>query len=277
MIDLIGNGVSSRAVVRKGTLRYLVRTAPAGQVFTVLERRRIASSKGRRSGWPAGSIRPKPSGEIVVPFTNRPGRQAIVLTHGSLSALHFFDHQSENYALTAGIYVDREALLAHQKATILVRPGLMLNGIPVTLSVLEDVRLTVTSTNQEGVETTQEVAPFPLFEDRESEHEIQVPPRLAKLRVELRAKLQPVSKTKKIELQASQECAVNGIDQSDKIEDLHLAKVGDSYLLSLLGRSGEPRPGRPVHLDLKHRDFTAPVHVTLQSDAEGRIASGQAD
>jgi hypothetical protein len=36
VIDFIGNGVSSRAVVRKGQLRYLVRTAPAGQIFTVL-------------------------------------------------------------------------------------------------------------------------------------------------------------------------------------------------------------------------------------------------
>ena len=36
VIDFIGNGISSRAVVRKGALRCLVRTGSAGPVFTVL-------------------------------------------------------------------------------------------------------------------------------------------------------------------------------------------------------------------------------------------------
>ncbi len=37
VIDFIGNGKSSRVLVRKGRLHYLVRTSVAGQVFTVLD------------------------------------------------------------------------------------------------------------------------------------------------------------------------------------------------------------------------------------------------
>ena len=37
VIDFIGNGKSSRALVRKGRLHALVRTSTAGQVFTVLD------------------------------------------------------------------------------------------------------------------------------------------------------------------------------------------------------------------------------------------------
>ena len=37
VIDFIGNGKASRALIRKGKLRYLVRTSVAGQVFTVLD------------------------------------------------------------------------------------------------------------------------------------------------------------------------------------------------------------------------------------------------
>ena len=37
VIDFIGNGKSSRALVRKGRLQHLVRTTPAGQAFTVVD------------------------------------------------------------------------------------------------------------------------------------------------------------------------------------------------------------------------------------------------
>ena len=37
VVDFIGNGRSSRALVRKGGLRQLVRTTSSGQVFTILD------------------------------------------------------------------------------------------------------------------------------------------------------------------------------------------------------------------------------------------------
>ena len=52
-------------------------------------------------------------GLIVVPFSNRPGRQTIVLRNGNFSALASFIHQKETYSLDAGIYVDREALVCN--------------------------------------------------------------------------------------------------------------------------------------------------------------------
>jgi len=52
--------------------------------------------------------------------------------------------------LAAGIYVDRESLLARNKVQVVIRPQLYLNGIPVTLSVLEDVRLVIVSTDLDG-------------------------------------------------------------------------------------------------------------------------------
>ena len=50
VIDFIGNGKSSRALVRKGQLRHVVQTTTAGQVFTVLGRAEPAGAATRRSG-----------------------------------------------------------------------------------------------------------------------------------------------------------------------------------------------------------------------------------
>ena len=273
VIDFIGNGKSSRAVIRKGRLRHLVRTTTAGQVFTVMDEqnRKLPDA----TIWFAGrEYAPDEKGEIVVPFSNSPTRQSIILSDGDYCTLDSFQHQAENYSLVAGIYVDRESLLQRKKANVVVRPQLYLNGTPVTLSVLEDVRLVITSTDHDGVSTTKEVADFELFEDREATYEFQTPQRLSNISFALNAKVQHLSQNKKIDLSVSESFALNEIDRTEKVEDLHLATVDGQYVLELLGRTGEPKADRPVRLSLKHRDFSDAKQVMLKTDAQGRILLG---
>jgi hypothetical protein len=273
VIDFIGNGQSSRAVIRKGQLRHLVRTTTAGHVFTVLDEQNRNLPKA--TVWFGGrEYTPNDKGDIVVPFTNTPQRQAIVLQHGDFCSLDYFQHQAEDYSLAAGIYVDREALLRRQKALVVVRPQLHLNGIPVTLSVLEDVRLVITSTDHDGVATAKEVKDFKLFEDREATYEFQVPQRLSQIRFELKAKAQNLSQNKKLDLAVQESFTLNQIDQTEKVEGLHLLRVAGEYMVDLLGKTGETKADRPVRFTLKHRDFREPVQVTLQADPQGRVRLG---
>ena len=273
VIDFIGNGKSSRAVIRKGRLRHLVRTTTPGQVFTVMDEqnRKLPDA----TIWFAGrEYTPDEKGEIVVPFSNSPTRQSIILSHGDYCSLDSFQHQAENYSLAAGIYVDRESLLQRKKANVVVRSQLYLNGTPVTLAVLEDVRLVITSTDHDGVSTTKEVADFELFEDRESTYEFQTPQRLSNISFALNAKVQNLSQNKKIDLSVGESFALNEIDRTEEVEDLHLASVDGQYVLELLGKTGEPKADRPVRLSLKHRDFSDAKQVMLKTDAQGRILLG---
>jgi hypothetical protein len=273
IVEFIGNGMSSRALIRKGQLHHLVRTTSAGHVFTVLDEanRKLADA----SLWLAGhQYAADEKGEIAVPFSNDPGRQPIVLIHGEFASLAHFQHQGENYRLAAGIHVDREALLERNTAQVLIRPTLLLNGHPVSPKLLEETTLVITSTDGEGVSTTKEVEDFPLHEDRESVYEFQVPPNLAKLAFTLKGKVENLSQSKKLDLAASRQFTLNGIDRTDKIEDLHLLHAGGRYAVEVLGKTGEIKPDRPVNFVLKHRDFKDAVHLSLQTNAQGRIALG---
>src|SRR5205807_9694688 len=147
-------------------------------------------------------------------------------------------------------------------------------GAPASVGVLEEVKLGIAAADQDGVVTTLEVPDFKLFEDRESVHAFRVPPRLAALAVTLTAKVKSLSQATKIDLSAGATFALNGIDKTDKIEDLHVAKFGADYVIEIRGRTGEPRPDRPVQLALKHRDFKEPAHALLKTDARGRIVLG---
>ncbi len=273
VIDFIGNGKSSRAVIRKGRLRHLVRTATAGHVFTVMDEqnRKLPDA----TIWFAGrEYRPDDKGEVVVPFSNSPTRQSIILSHGDSCSLDSFQHEAESYSLAAGIYVDRESLLQRKKAQVVLRPQLYLNGTPVTLSVLEDVRLVITSTDHDGISTTKEVADFKLYEDRESIYEFQTPQRLSNISFTLKAKVRNLSQNKKIDLSVDESFALNEIDRTEKVEDLHLALIDGKYVLELLGKTGEPKADRPVRLSFKHRDFRDAKQVMLKTDGGGRVLLG---
>ena len=131
IVEFIGNGKSSRALIRKGKLRYLEHVGAAGQVFTILDE--ANKPLPTATLWLAGKeFDPDKDGNILVPFSTNPGPQPIVLqTADGFASLDSFNHQAENYAFTAGIYVDRATLIKGGTSAVIIRPGLTVDGQPV--------------------------------------------------------------------------------------------------------------------------------------------------
>lgn len=274
VVDFIGNGLSSRAVIRKGRLRHLVRNSTAGHVFTILDEDHQVIDDATL--WYGGrEYQADEDGKILVPYTDRRRRrQSIVLNRDDFSSLATFAHAAEQYRLETAFYVDRESLLARETATVLLRPQLSVNGTPVSLSVLEDVRLRVSATDLSGVVTSHEVKDFELFDDREATYELKVPPRVAQISFQLIAKLESVTGRGTIDLQYSDSVQLNQIETTEQVDDLHLLQAGGRYSLELLGKTGEAKPDRPVRVVLKHRDFRETIQVSLQTDRRGRVRLG---
>ncbi|MCH7909891.1 MAG: formate dehydrogenase accessory sulfurtransferase FdhD, partial [Candidatus Hydrogenedentes bacterium] len=213
-------------------------------------------------------------GTITVPFSTNPRRQAIILVLGEFSSLAHFQHGADKSRLSAGMFVDRESLLKRKKAKVIIRPSLQLNGTPVTLSVLENASLVITSTDRLGVSTSTVVEDFKLASDRDTVHTFRVPEDLLQLTFTLRAKVQNVSQNKKVDVATSKTFSLNQVDTTEKIEVMHLSRMASSYVLDMLDKTGLPMRGRPIHLTLKHRDFRDQITTTLQTDAKGRIQLG---
>jgi len=282
VIDFIGNGRSSRALIRKGDLKHLSRTSSAGQVVTILNEQNKKVMDGKV--WLGGNeYTADKDGTITIPFSNSPGRQPMILSapvgtkedKDELSVLAHLEQEAENYALNAGIYVDREALLKRATATLAIRPQLSINGNPVSLKLLEEVTLRITAVDLDGIPSTQEIENLPVYEDRETTHDFQVPPRLASLSVQLTAKVAKLSAGgKKQDLADAHAVGLNEIDKTDKTEDLYLVQADGNYIVELRGKTGEARPSRPVSIAIKHRLFRHPYHTTLKTDPAGRITLG---
>ena len=116
---------------------------------------------------------------ILIPYSNRPGSQSIVLRDGDFSTLDSFNHLSEQYQLSAGLLVDREALLRGAKATVTVRPALRLNGWKIAPSLLEDIRLSIQTADYEGVSTSTEILIENFDDNKDFTHNFSVPAKLS--------------------------------------------------------------------------------------------------
>ncbi|RLJ01809.1 MAG: hypothetical protein DRP11_03850, partial [Candidatus Aenigmatarchaeota archaeon] len=273
VIDFIGSGKSSRAVIRKGLLSCLFRTSAAGQVLTVVD------EEGRplkRADIFLGSQRYRTGkdGSCVIPFSTEPGTKKIVLHYKGFACLADFEHQGESYSLHCAVHIERESLLPGVQSPVIVRPSLRVNGFPVSIKLLKDPVLTITTVDLEGIRAKKELRDLKLEDGKDLEVSFRVPKRLARVTVTLQGKVKSLTQDKEIRLSASASFALRGIDRTEKVEDLHLTRSGEEYILEVRGKGGEAKPDRAVLFTIKHEDFKDPVQVSLKTDKEGRIYLG---
>ncbi len=273
VIEFIGNGAASRALVRKGRLTHLVHTGSAGQVFTILDEagKKVDNARLYLGGHEYLADK---DGSITVPFSTAPGQQTVVLSAGEVHSLAVFDHQAERYVLDAGFHVERESLLRRKKATLIIRPVLKINGALADLSILQNVKLMMNSVDLDNIASSREVPDFKLSLDKESTCEFQVPERLAQISFVLRAQVRSLSQAKDMDVADSKSFTLNQIDRTEKVDDLFLVRSDAGWAVDMLGKNGEARGGRPGNFEFKHRLFTQSVHASLQTDEQGRVTLG---
>ncbi len=277
VVEFIGGGKSSRALVRKGQWSILQRTGPGGDVITVLDETHtpvkdaVAWIDGRK-------ISPdEKTGRITVPFTSQPGEKPIVLADaaGTFATLANFEHHAENYRLDAQFYVEREQLLARREATLAVRAALLLGDLQLPVELLKESKLTIATTTLDGISTTTELKSPKFDAEKVFTHTFPVPDRLANIAFTLSGKIEQLSQGgKKQTVTATDSKAINGIDKTEATNDARLSRFGENYVFEQLGKNGEPIADQQVVFDFNHRDFKHPVHVALRTDEKGRINLG---
>lgn len=275
VVEFIGGGRSSRAVIRKGQLEAMTRRTERGVMVTVLDESH-APVAGSAVWFGDRRVECDKQGRALIPFSTHPGNRSLVLEDGSaFASLARFSHPAENYQLHAGFHVDREALRPGARARIAVRPLLTVAGQPVSLTNLSDVRLVLSAGDLDGIGTSSKIAYFEIASDRESIHEFRVPDRLQRVTAQLLAKIKVASEGgEEIELECHRSFTINGQMSTDKVEALFLSKIGDRFVLELLGRTGEARAENHVNVYFRRPGFNLERSFTLRTNEAGVVDLG---
>lgn len=273
VIELIGKGKSSRAVIRKGALRYVERLGAAGHVLTIVDEDDCLVPDA--SVWFAGrEYLPNEHGEIRIPFGSSETRTSMLLRAGKLASVVPFVLRAEHYQLDVGFHVEREQLIAGAMAELVVRATLSVQGFPIPISLLRETTLTTRSTDRQGTSSTLAV-PLALADASDTIHAFKVPEGLLELAFELRGKVRSLAEQRDVEFVRTDVQRLNEIELGQELAALHLAPSAAGWVLQLLGKTGEPRPDMQVNVILEHLDFTGRRQTSVQTDARGRIELGE--
>lgn len=275
VVELIGNGISSRALIRKGGLRFMERPGAAGHVFTIFDDN--GAIVNNATIWMAGTLYPAESdGTIILPFrtTNPTSTEQIVLQRGRQATLANFTHEPEKYVLRVGALLERESMLEGSYATIVLRPLLLISDRPADLGLLNQVSLEITTSDVDKIASTQNRTDIKFKHDEDFVHTFKVPPRTVELQVRIKAKVRNLSQNRDDDLSATCDLHLNTILNSDRTSDIYLRQINGNYVLEARGLNGEILANRSIMINYRHRLFDFLHSTTLSTDSNGQIMLG---
>ena len=275
LVELVGDGKSTRALVRKGQLYFTEEQGAGGHVFRVYDQDHDARRDARLI-IDEREYRPDENGRIVVSYTaDEPKSSPVVVIDGDRASLGRFLHRQEVYQLDARFHVEAEMLGDDHLAKLVVRPALRVNGARLPLELLENVRLSLETRGIGGASGVGVEDGFALNADGETAYEFRVPPGTRNVAVELTGHVQSLSAGETVTLTAEETFEVNEPAESEKLAFPYLTRGGGGYVLEIRGRNGELLSGRSVRISAWHRDVKTAVSRNLQSDAGGRVELGK--
>ena len=276
VIDFIGNGKSSRALIRRGALDFIVQEQPGAMVFTIYneDRKLVPDAElwmGERR-FVADS-----NGEVAIPYPAQPGTRPVIVSDGHVARWVDHDFPAERYQFQIDCHLDHLSLVAGARATVLVRPRLYLNGRLASLNSLKKATLTITGQPyDDGVKVEETVADVSVPEHREIVHSFTVPPRLGMLSIEMRGQLEVASGFIDMPVVGTWELEVNGIDRKSVTAEAFLLRTMTGYSLEVRDKSGSLRPETPVTFQF-FREVGRLEKIALRTDASGTIDLGVLD
>ena len=279
VVEFIGNGHVSRAVIQRGNLKCIHKNTVNGKVLYILdEENKIL--KGENTGlWINNVWYPsiKDTGAILIPYSIR--GNLFILKHEDFCILEKgIAIPEENYEFTGQFIINEESFIMGNVTKIIVRPYLFVCNELCPLENLKDIKLTIntikTENNQE-IPSTNVIDNVQLSYDKELVVDFQVPPKLRSVEFILSGEIEYKTKEKKQTLSFSRNYSFSHAKDYDM-----LIKKNDkgSYIFNLLGRNGEPKPNHQISLKLNHRiqqEVNKNNFILLESDSEGKIDLGK--
>lgn len=280
VVEFLGGGRRSRAVIHKGRLHHTVETTADGHRISVYDDTLQPAPDARL--WIGGrEFDANDRGEILVPFTTLGRERTAILCRGEGRSIQAtlipFTPGYEDYGLGCDFHVARESLIAGRTARVLVRPRLFCNGRRISIDRLTQPRLIIVANLEHGATTRQEIVDLQLSDTDLTVHEFRVPERLRYLEFTLTGDIAKHATGKLETLSDHRAYPINRAMDSDAPHTAFLSFTPSGVKLEVRGRTGELVAGCPVRINLWRRGFQVAREFRVQSDRDGRVHLGTLD
>lgn len=251
VIEFLGDGLCSRALIKKGGLNLIQIGERRGLEFNILDEA-CQICKGAGAGLSVGSktYTAEENGLVSVPYFTKAFEDFVLVEFEGYSELYMLKAPAFNYSLDYSLLYNEESLAGGETCLFALAPKLYFNDRVAPLDYLSDCEVVITSTDCDGLVNAQTFSSLHPSSDSSLLIEYLIPHKTVRLQFEFKADLtlghsgeQSTIREKKV---------VEILQQNGK-ETTYLSyskKVG--YSLSVLAKNGEPVPDKKVAQTFSH-------------------------
>ena len=279
VVEFIGNGHVSRAVIQRGNLKCIHKNTVNGKVAYILDEENNILKGDKVGMWIDNVWYPsiKDTGAILIPYSIN--GNTFILKYEDFCCLEKDIYiPDEEYKLEGYFIINEESFIMGNVAKILVRPYLFICDELCPLEYLTDVKITVatlTIENNQAIPSLNIIDNVKLSYNKEFCFDFQVPPKLEKMGFILSGKIRNKSLDKDENLSFEK---VFEFNKNYEYDSLIKKSNEGNYLIYLLGKNGEPKINHSVDLYIKHlyqQKINNGNQILLESNSEGIIDLGQ--
>ena len=275
IIEFIGDGLSSRALIRKGNLNLMRDSTNEGHAFYILnEEKQVCIGESAQLTIGNDSYKADASGMILVPYRDTDINTQAIISFEGHSELCNLNIPKTDITLGCSLVFNEECLENSKLATFILQPKLFAFRRMISISKLKDVKVMITSQNTRNVRHSKIVENLTCEEGQDLVVDYMVPSKTTQIIVELKAVVHDEVTDKKIPLSSKKTINISRRDDQEALVDLFLKQEKDGYKVRLLGKNGERYPGYLVRITLTSNSLTKTTAVVLETDASGEVHLG---
>lgn len=282
VIELIGNGKSSRAIIKIGSLSLISHETSAGQICYILDGERKVCCHESTGIWMDNTYfkaNIEKKGRIVVPYhpSSSSENTKAILLHQGMAQLVDFVRVDERYEFRCGFYLLPESVILGKTAKIIIRPHLTINKKTTSLSLLKNIKCTLNTANFiDNIPATRTFNDLVLSDKGELIINFQVGPNIDNLSIMITAEVQNVSKNTKQTVSVHHDFCIANHKSEEAIGEFYL-KLNDKkdYSISLLGKNGEAIKDASVELNYTTEMCQDNKQIHAETNAQGCINLGK--
>ncbi|CAI2372903.1 unnamed protein product [Moneuplotes crassus] len=251
VIDFISNGISSRAVIKKGNLTLIRKDIREGHECYILDENREICKEASTAIWFSDNFyKADDDGKILIPYCKDSNEysKAVLLSKG-ISDIEDFCRSTENYDFKCIFTLNHESLLMGKNASLIITPQLRCNYKKINLDCLNKIEVRVTMKSYvDDLPMTKVFDDLQLSQEKDIVVNFQVPPNLGSIEINVDAEVRNLAKGVCEKKTYSCTRSINAGQYSHQVFKSHLRKYKGEYYFYLLGKAGEPVPNAEIEL-----------------------------
>ncbi|CAD8097055.1 unnamed protein product [Paramecium primaurelia] len=275
IIEFIGNGLSSRAIIEKGRLCLKQQIVSAGYKYEIFNEKFEKLYDDKIGLWIDQNFYNLIKGEIIIPFPDEEIEYQAIIQYEDFYQKETIVLKPEQFKLICSFIMANEQIQLGQDASIIIIPKLILNNTDIGFGIFKDAQVQISCQNEKGVPQTFNFKDISFESQIPLEFKFHINQKLVNIQVDVQGKIKQLHKKEDLVLQQTFNIQLqNNIQEQIFIKQLLRFNDIDGYSIFVLGKNGEPIKNIQVQVLFKHSFINDQIKENLITDQNGQIKLG---